>query len=86
MESLKDKDIDKWFAGYLKENPEYAKEAVKEEVKKEPLTNGQRDVDRPTPDKGGAAGGGKSFKPGQQNSMNPQEAVAEGRKLGYSWR
>lgn len=83
---VKDKDIKKWLGEYVKENPEYAKdfEPEKAGVKKELLDNGAKGDARP-----GQAGApnlaNKTYKPGQPNSMTPQESKAAMAKEGYRY-
>jgi hypothetical protein len=81
LKKLTDASLKKWFGDYVKENPEYGKEAPKVEKK---LDNGARDEQRPSA-KGGPNMADRTFKPGQPNSMTTAEAKAEMRKMGINY-
>lgn len=85
LRALPDKAIEKWFKEYVSENPEFAKgEEAAAKDKRVPATNGADDGSRQAPARGADAAG-KTFKPGQANSMTRQEARDAARKEGYSW-
>jgi len=87
LEKLKDSDIEKFFEDLAKAKPKLSKDydtakAAEKAPAKAPLTNGAK-----APEKSPSTGveEQKSFKPGGQNSMSPQDARAAARRLGYSW-
>jgi hypothetical protein len=88
LDSVDDAKIEEWFAQYAKENPEFAVETQKPapKVEKKPVTNSVADASRPTAKTPpGEGAGGRSMRPGQQNSMSTQEARAEAAKAGFRW-
>lgn len=95
MKKLKDSEIKKWFVERLKAKPRLAKDAStdtktdekeqqKPEVRKVGANNGAGGRPPPPDDKANA-NTEKTFKPGQKNSMSPQEAKREMAKMGIRY-
>lgn len=84
LKTLKDQEIAKFFADYVKEKPKLAREKPKPRV---PLTNGARTADRPQAGENGQSGksNNRNFAPSAENAMSRNEARAEAAKLGYRW-
>lgn len=100
LAKVSDAKLDKFFVGYLKENPEFAKDFKSSDktdetaegaegagtmtVEKVPLNNGAKVNASGTKTKSGAAGT-KDFSPRAANAMTRGEARAEAAKRGINW-
>jgi hypothetical protein len=92
LKTLKDKDIEPFFAERIEKKPKLSKDyaassdkTTKDEKVKKPLNNGADPSERPDPSKSGGAGGPKNYAPGKQDSMSRAEAKAQAAKEGYNW-
>ena len=82
IESMTQKEEEKWFADLAKEKPKFAKVKADDkrgETQKVPLTNGARTARPDSLPAGGSSE--KTFKPGQPNSYTKEEM----RKMGYTY-
>lgn len=85
-----ERNIDEWFKKYVTEKPFMAKgpaaapAAPQRRVERAP-GGAARPAPRPAAPSSGATNGGKTFRPGQPNSMSKTEARDEMRRRGYSY-
>lgn len=80
---MTEKDIAKWFQKYVERKPAFAASPNARKVKT--LAGARTPAPRPHQPANAQTNGGKSFKPGQANSMSREEARQEAGKLGYHW-
>ncbi len=85
---LTKRDVDKWFADWAKENPDYARTAKDDKDKKDdkgvrkPMEHGAGDAGAAP--KAADSPGGKTARPGQANSMSDDEYRQFKRSQGLS--
>lgn len=80
-----EKDIAKWFQAFAAKQPEIAASA---RTRTKAPIGASTQAPRPAtdlPSSTAGTNGGKTFRPGQSNSMTRAEARESARKLGYTW-
>lgn len=88
VKKMSEKDVTKWFADFVKRKPAWKRAdnapPPEKPKPKQPVTTGTPPTGQPEPVPTGTATG-KTFKPGQSNSMTKEEVEAYKREKGYTW-
>lgn len=89
VKKMSEKDVAKWFADFVKRKPAWKRSddapPPEKPKPKQPVTTGTPPTGQPEPVAGAGNPSGKTFKPGQPNSMSREEVEAYKREKGYTW-
>lgn len=85
-----ERNIDEWFKKYVTDKPFMAKTSAAPTAAaprriERAVGGATRPAPRPASPASGSANGGKTFRPGQPNSMSKEESRAEMKRRGYSY-